>query len=57
VKTVKYEDNEIQALKELMHAGVKAIGLSSVHAASVLLHKLDEEPETRVTEPVEEKQS
>ena len=50
MKTVELTDEEIQALADIMNAGVKFLGLQSVKNAAALLTKLeaakDVEPET-----------
>ena len=47
MKQVLYNDAEIQALAELMDAGVRATGLKSVHNASALLRKLEQAEEIK----------
>ena len=41
MKQVIFTDSELQALAQLMDAGVKALGINSVHAASALLTRLE----------------
>jgi hypothetical protein len=50
MKRIELNDAEIQALADLMDAGVRHLGLKSVHNASALLQKLEKAEEVKDAE-------
>ena len=51
MKIIKLEDEEINALMELMDAGIKTLGLSRVTNAAILIQKIQGAQEVPEEEP------
>ncbi len=47
MKIIKLEDNEINALMELMDAGIKTLGYNRVIGTAILIQKIENAPEVK----------